>query len=191
MQNTPLQTQRLNIRPIELSDLDFIHHLHSLPETDEFNTLGIPEKLTETKGILENWINEQNKAAYQQYVLTIELLESEDFLGLIALKTGNPKFKTGEVWYKLHVDYWGKGYATEALLSVLTFAFRELKLHRIEAGCAVENKGSFRVLEKAGMQREGWKRKVLPLKTGWSDNFEYAILEEDFERISSNKTARW
>jgi [ribosomal protein S5]-alanine N-acetyltransferase len=29
------------------------------------------------------------------------------------------------------------------------------------------------------MQLEGRMRQILPLKTGWSDNFEYAILETD------------
>ena len=72
-----------------------------------------------------------------------------------------------------------KGYATEALKEILRFGFDQLNLHRIEAGCAVENVASIKVLEKAGMQREGRKRQVLPLKSGWSDNFEYAILAAD------------
>ena len=92
---------------------------------------------------------------------------------------GNVKFQNGEVWFKLHPDFWGKGYGTEALKLILDFAFGDLNLHRVEAGCAVDNVGSARVLEKAGMIKEGRKRKVLPLKTGWSDNFEYAILDTD------------
>jgi ribosomal-protein-alanine N-acetyltransferase len=62
---------------------------------------------------------------------------------------------------------------------MINFGFETLQLHRIGAGCAVKNSGSIRVLEKAGMIREGRCRKVVPLKTGWSDNFEYAILEND------------
>jgi ribosomal-protein-alanine N-acetyltransferase len=54
----------------------------------------------------------------------------------------------------------------------------------MEAGCAVDNKGSFTVLEKAGMVREGRLRQVLPLKSGWSDNFEYSILESDDRKNS-------
>lgn len=176
----PLQTQRLTIRPIELSDLEKVHQLHTLVETDEFNTLGIPENIRETKKILTSWKDDWNKAAFQQFVFAVQLLETENFIGLIALKLGKQKFRIGEVWYKFHKDYWGKGYATEALCSILKFGFQELRLHRIEAGCAVENIGSIKVLEKAGMQKEGRKRKVLPLKAGWSDNYEFAILEEDF-----------
>jgi RimJ/RimL family protein N-acetyltransferase len=51
----------------------------------------------------------------------------------------------------------------------------------MEAGCAVENYASIRVLEKVGMQKEGRRRKVLPLQNGWSDNFEFAILDGDFK----------
>ncbi|MEL7146066.1 MAG: GNAT family protein, partial [Bacteroidota bacterium] len=59
--------------------------------------------------------------------------------------------------------------------------FDQLKLHRIEAGVAVDNQRSIRVLEKAGMTREGRKRKVLPIRGDWYDNYHYAILEEDFQ----------
>ncbi|HMB61757.1 MAG TPA: GNAT family protein, partial [Eudoraea sp.] len=78
---------------------------------------------------------------------------------------------------------WGKGYATEAVRAVLKFGFRVLKLHRMEAGCAVDNIASIRVLEKVGMQMEGQRRKVLPLQQGWSDNYEFAILDTDFDQI--------
>ena len=37
------------------------------------------------------------------------------------------------------------------------------------------------------MIREGRGRQVLPLKTGWSDNFEYAILKTDKRKISATK----
>lgn len=67
--------------------------------------------------------------------------------------------------------------------------FDHLKLHRIEAGCAVANTGSVKVLEKAGMLKEGRKRKVLPLKEGWSDNYEFAMLEEDWENRRNGKQA--
>ena len=99
----------------------------------------------------------------------------------MTLNLGRPKYKKGEIWYKIHPNFWNKGYATEALMGLLHFAFNNLGMHRIEAGCAVENFASIKVLEKVGMTREGRKRKVLPLKMGWSDNFEYAILEEDFK----------
>ena len=106
-------------------------------------------------------------------------------MGLIALNIGKANYKTAEVWYKIHVDHWKKGYTTEALTKLLGFGFKDLKLHRIEAGCAVENISSIRVLEKVGMTKEGMKRKKLPIRGEWKDNYFYAILEEDFLAINS------
>ncbi|MEX0313933.1 MAG: GNAT family N-acetyltransferase [Allomuricauda sp.] len=183
--NIRLQTERLLISPITLDDLEKIHELHSLPETDEFNTLGIPKNIDETKRIITGWIDKNNSGQNRNFTFKIEQAESKAFVGLIALNLGMPKFKIAEVWYKLHSAFWGKGYATESLNRILEFGFGELNLHRIEAGCAVENMGSIRVLEKVGMTREGRKRKVLPLKDGWSDNFHYAILASDLEAKQS------
>ena len=181
-----LQTNRLLLTPISLSDLEKIHELHSLPETDRFNTLGIPENLNQTQRIIEDWIEKNNNGQNKNFTFKIELIESKIFIGLISLNLGKPKFKIGEVWYKFHSDFWNKGYATESLKKILEFAFGELDLHRIEAGCAVENIGSIRTLEKVGMTREGRKRKVLPLKDGWSDNYEYAILSTDLKSNTHN-----
>ncbi|MBU0697067.1 MAG: GNAT family N-acetyltransferase, partial [Bacteroidetes bacterium] len=168
MTKSEILTQRIKLRLIERSDLDSIHKLHSLPETDEFNALGIPKNKEETKAIIEPWIAENELNNIKNYTFAIENRFDGEFIGLFGLKLGNEKYKRGEVWYKIHVDYWKKGYATESLKAVITFGFETLKLHRIEAGCAVENMGSFKVLEKAGMIREGRLRQVLPLKSGWS-----------------------
>lgn len=162
-----------------MSDLNSIHELHSLPETDEFNALGIPQSIEETQSIIEPWIAEHRLSTIKNYTFAVETRLNEKFIGLFGLKLGSEKYKRGEVWYKIHSDHWNKGYATEALKAVINFGFENLKLHRIQAGCAVENIGSIKVLEKVGMIREGRGRQILPLKSGWSDNFEYSILETD------------
>ena len=61
----------------------------------------------------------------------------------------------------------------------LDYGFETLKLHRIEAGTAVGNDRSIRVLERIGMKREGIRRKILPIRGEWVDNYHYAILDDD------------
>ncbi len=179
MTEIAIVADRIKLRFIEISDLNSIHQLHALPETDEFNALGIPRNMEETKAIIQPWIAENKMRKVKNYTFAIETRVNKEFIGLFGLKLGNEKYKRGEVWYKIHSDYWKNGYATESLKAVINFGFENLKLHRIEAGCAVGNIGSLKVLEKAGMVREGRLRQVLPLKSGWSDNFQYAILETD------------
>ena len=179
MNQIHLKSERLDIKPIEISDLEAIHQLLSLPETDEFNTLGILESIVQSKAIVVTWISENQKINNQSFTFSITF--QMQLIGLIALNLGKEKYRNAEVWYKLHPDFWNKGFATEALKALINFGFNDLKLHRIEAGCAVENIGSIRVLEKVGMNMEGRKRQHLPLKTGWSDNFGYAILSSDLK----------
>ncbi len=173
-----LKTERLSLREIASSDLDAIHELLSLPETDFYNALGLPENINITKGYLDNWINNQSEQPRTLYVLVIEDQISNNFLGLIALTLGKPKYRNAEAWFKLHVNHWGKGYATEAFKRLIDFGFDDLNLHRIEAGCAVENKASSKVIEKASLRLEGTSRKLLPHRGGWLDCYSYAILEE-------------
>lgn len=180
-----LKTNRLNIRAIKWADLEAVHALNTLPETDEFNTLGIPETIQTTEKLLNEWLAAQKQTPRIAYVFGIDLIDTKQFIGLIAMNLGKQNYRTAEVWYKIHKDYWGRGYASEALTKLLEFGFNELKLHRIEAGCAVENIASIRVLEKAGMTQEGRKRKILPIRGKWVDNHFYAILEEDFFKTNS------
>ncbi len=177
-----LQTERLKLNEVSLSDLEAIHQLHSLPETDAFNTLGIPATIQTTESVLVEWVGQQKILPRTSYVFCITLTKTAQFVGLIAMQSGKANFKSAEVWYKMHPAFWRQGYATEALKEIMRFGFVDAGLHRIEAGCAVENSASIKVLEKAGLTREGRKRKVLPIRGNWVDNYFYAILETDFEQ---------
>ncbi|RYH27828.1 MAG: N-acetyltransferase [Alcaligenaceae bacterium] len=141
--------------------------------------MGIPDSMEVTKGVLDNWLREQQLDPQSHYVFHISG-QDDSFAGLFGLRLGKPAYRVAEIWYKFHPAFWGRGYATEAVVAILALGFNDLQLHRIEAGCAVDNIASIRVLEKAGMQREGRCRKILPIRGEWHDNYIYAILEEDF-----------
>ena len=170
-----LSTARLLIKPIIQADLHYVHTLHSLPEVDQFNTLGIPQNINDTKAILDNWMTGNTRS----FTFTICLQTCQECIGIIGINLGKPKYKNAEIWFKFDPAYWNKGYATEAVNAILEFGFNILQLHRIEAGCATGNIGSIKVLEKAGMIREAHTRQLLPLQSGWSDNYGYAKLATD------------
>ncbi len=86
----------------------------------------------------------------------------------------------GEIWYLVDPEFWGRGIATEAARRLLALGFGELGLHRIWATCLPENPASFRVLEKAGMRKEGFQVKNLKIHGAWKSSFLYAILAEEF-----------
>ena len=174
-----LSTERLLIKPITQNDLNYVHTLHSLPEVDQFNTLGIPENIRDTSAILDKWITENSLKNTRSFTFTIGLQTCQKCIGIIGITLGKPKYNNAEIWFKFHPAYWNKGYATEAVNAILEFGFNTLQLHRIEAGSATGNIGSIKVLEKAGMIREAHTRQLLPLQSGWSDNYGYAKLATD------------
>lgn len=180
--NIILKTERLSLRPISENDIENIFELQSLEQTAKFNTSKVPSDINETKINVEKWIAENNKENIKHFTFAVELIDEEKFIGLIGLNLGKEHYKNAEVWFQFDYRFWNKGYATESLRKILDFGFETLKLHRIEAGCAVDNIGSFSVLEKVGMLREAHTRQLLPLKSGWSDNYGYAILETDLRK---------
>lgn len=53
MNNIHLKSKRLYLSPVNIFYLEAIHQLHSLPETDLINALGIPENMEQTQSIIE------------------------------------------------------------------------------------------------------------------------------------------
>ncbi|MES2702277.1 MAG: GNAT family protein [Bacteroidota bacterium] len=185
-----LQTQRTILRELQAADLHDIHDLHSFPEVDRYNTLGIPAAIEHTQSLLSEWLASQVSTPRKSYIFTVRTTDADEFVGLIALNIGKPNYRIAEVWYKMHPSHWRRGYASEALAQLLKFGFETLNMHRIEAGCAVDNKASIRVLEKAGMTREGRKRAILPIRGEWVDNFFYSILEDEFTASAPGQSSQ-
>jgi len=172
-------TDRLILTEISWDDLEDLHRLHSCPEVDEFNTLGIPKNMEATKEIIRPFIEGQHRDPRGSFGWKIILKDSGMMIGMAGMFLSCDKYRLGELFYKLFPDHWSKGYATEVCRAQIKFGFEELHLHKVEAGVATENVKSIRVLEKSGMTREGLRRKILPIRGQWIDNYHYAIVEDD------------
>lgn len=175
-------SKRLSLSEISWNDLDDIHKIHSVPEVDEFNTLGIPKDLNETKTIIKPDIEDQLKVKRSRFCWKIQLMDTNEFVGLAGMFLSNDRFKMAEFYYKFFPKYWNRGYATETARVLIEFGFNKYDLHRIEAGVATGNIASIQVLEKAGMICEGVRKKILPIRGEWKDNFHFAMVEDDFFR---------
>jgi len=174
-----LCSKRLVLKEMTLGDVDDIHRLHCSEEVERFNTIGIPRHQGDTIEVMLSAVEDRELGTRTHYAWTILLAEGSEFLGEAGMSLSADRFLQGEIHYSLLPVYWEKGYATEAVKRLILFGFKELQLHRIHAGVCTENQRSIRVLEKAGMSREGLHRKTLPIRGEWKDNFHYAIVEDD------------
>jgi len=176
---TQFESDRLSFREITWDDLENIYALHRMSEIDEYNTLGIPKDIEETREVIRPSIEDQKNPKRKLFCWAIRHKKSKGFIGLAGLTLSAERFRMGEIYYNLAPDFWRAGLGTETAKALIAFGFETLKLHRINAGVATQNKRSIKLLEKVGMVREALHRKILPIRGEWIDNYEYAILEDD------------
>jgi ribosomal-protein-alanine N-acetyltransferase len=87
------------------------------------------------------------------------LLFRRDDRTLVGAIGVTPNGHSASVGYVIARPFWGQGYATEALVAMCDAALAEPRIFRVWAWCDVANRASARVLEKAGMRREGRLRR--------------------------------
>lgn len=85
-----------------------------------------------------------------------------------------------EMGYGIERTHWGQGHITEAASVVLAWTFDNFGVAKVLARADSRNVGSWRVMEKLGMQREGLLRSQRLLRGVRSDEVVYGILREEF-----------
>jgi ribosomal-protein-alanine N-acetyltransferase len=90
--------------------------------------------------------------------------------------------QAGSLGYWMGAPYARHGFMSEAVRSLIPFAFGPLRLHRLEAACIPTNAASIGLLENCGFQREGLARKYLCINGLWQDHFLFALLITDPHR---------
>jgi len=145
-----LETPRLNLRMMKLSDLDDLLKIFGDPKVmASFNTNPFEREQ------MEGWV--QRNLAHQEkhgYGLFSVILKSNDILigncGLEHMEVDGEL--ATELGYDFRSDYWNQGYATEAAMAVRDYAFNELSLPSLISLIRTGNQASRRVSEKIGMQ---------------------------------------
>lgn len=107
------------------------------------------------------------------------LKKENKLIGTCGFVSSFPSNKRAEISFALRHDFWGRGYASEAVKKTIEFGFKEPGYNRIEAFCDVENIASARVMEKCGMTCEGVLRQYAYLKGKFRDMKSYAILRAE------------
>jgi RimJ/RimL family protein N-acetyltransferase len=142
-----LETKRLALRAPRLEDAKTVAMLANDRRIAE-NTARIPHPYKMTDA--QSFITGANKAGGEAAFLIT--LRDETVIGACGLFVQEA---TPELGYWLGVEYWGQGYATEALHAVIDYAFADLAHEALQAGARVTNPASRRVLEKCGFQWTG------------------------------------
>lgn len=164
---------RLNFRDFDVDDIADVHEYTADPLVTQFSTWG-PNTLEQTTAFVEDAA--QAHLVEDRTAFSLAAVLDGKPIGSVGIWITDPHDRNGELGYTFHRDFWGKGYASEAVAMLLSFGFTTLGLERITATCHPENQGSIRVLEKNGFSREGRLRAHRLVRGQRRDSLLYSIL---------------
>ena len=180
METLNIQTKRLTIRHLELSDLSDFHIYRSNPEVTKyqgFDAMTIKQAEEFIKG---NLTKDFGKAGeWVQY--GIENSETRQLIGDCAIKLGQYDSRIAEIGITISHLEQKKGYGKEVLIGVLTFLFDTKKIHRVVEKVDAENIASISLLKSIGFKQEGHFIENIFFKGKWGSEFQYAMLKREWD----------
>ncbi|MGP1908006.1 GNAT family N-acetyltransferase [Metabacillus sp. JX24] len=179
--NIDLSSDRVFLREMNEEDWVDVHRYASQERVSLFQPWG-PNSEEDTKAFVQQVLEDSSQENRTRYVFAIVNKEDNKMIGAGELNIRDRDNKAGEISYIVNPDFWGNGIATDVANLLITLGFKEFKLHRIFATCDPRNIGSFRVMEKVGMIREGIIRDALKLKDGWRDSLLFSVLEYEWQK---------
>ncbi|HCJ1159129.1 TPA: GNAT family N-acetyltransferase [Legionella pneumophila] len=169
-----LETKRLILKRVELSDLDLLVALRSDLEVMENTGYGGTQTIEEVREYLDFAIPYQEKHG-MGFCLVFEK-ESGNFVGEAGLfhLLFDDKQSEIELGYHLHKKFWGKGYGTELAKALIQWGFQHLSVNKLISTAYPDNIASQKVLNKAGF--DCMSKKQLP---DGEELFWYEIYKND------------
>jgi RimJ/RimL family protein N-acetyltransferase len=148
-----LRTHRLHLRRWRPSDRPRFAALNADPRVMEY----LPAVLTRAESDALADRIDQHFDEHGFGLWAVEIPGVVSFAGFVGLSV--PRFDAHftpcvEVGWRLAAEQWGKGYATEAGLASLAFAFDDVGLREIVSFTVPENSRSRRVMERIGMMHD-------------------------------------
>ncbi|WP_010201026.1 GNAT family N-acetyltransferase [Psychrobacter sp. PAMC 21119] len=183
-----IETERLYLRQWQASDFATFAEMNADPEVMEY----FPKLLTpKVSNIIANKCHQliaDNGWGLWAVSLKVDEENSGGFIGFVGLNDthANMSFAPAvEIAWRLHSDYWGQGYATEAARASLNFAFTELGLEEVVSFTAVINKRSQLIMQRISMTdtQDNFYHPALKSTHPLAEHVLYKISRQQWENI--------
>ena len=181
-----LETDRLILRDYSADDIDAYYRLKTDEQTmyymQDIKLDSFDAAKEEMADVLADMAREDRKF----YFLHMELNDTHEQVGSIGYTVVDrtPVGKIVHLGYFTYPKYWGNGYTSEALRSVLEYAFTKDDVYRVTTGCLAENKGSERVMQKNGMIKEAEHKDYEWHDGKMKNRLEYRLLKSEWENLN-------
>jgi RimJ/RimL family protein N-acetyltransferase len=176
-----LHTERLRLRPFTNADAHALFAMHSNADVLRYwdsPPWSEPERAERFLAACRQMADEGTGAR-----TAIDRISDGAFLGWCGLTRWNPEYRSASLGYCLNQAAWGQGYATEAAVALLQWAFDTLDLNRVQAEADTRNAASGRVLEKLGFVHEGTLREDCVVNGEVSDSWVFGLLRREWRPV--------
>lgn len=151
--NLTLETERLILRPLEISDAEAMFAMDNNPNVHKYLWQQPTQELNETIKIIKMVQKQYEENKIGRFATIIK--ETNEFIGWTGIKFVNNHVENGntnfyDYGYRLNEKFWNKGFATEASIAWLDYGFNQMKIHEMNAYTHAENGASNHVLQKVG-----------------------------------------
>lgn len=146
MEHQVLETERLLLRPVTLSDAQDMFAYASDPDNVRWSFMP-NQSLDETKNIIASIYLASPLGRWG-----IELKETAQFIGTLDMHNVVEAVGRAEFGYTLNKSFWNKGYMTEAAQAFVKLFFEEFGMNCLVARHDQDNPASGRVMQKIGMR---------------------------------------
>src|SRR3989344_1167197 len=171
-----LKGKSVNLRPVFKSDLPQIVRWINDPEVRNFLNAHLPQSEQDE----ERWLENLSKNKDTDLVLVIETTEGR-VIGLMGLHKINWRDRVAITGALIgEKEYWGKGFGSDAKITLLNYAFNVLNLRKICSGVISYNKRSLQYSIKCGYKEEGILKEHIFRNGQYWDVIQLAIFREDF-----------
>lgn len=180
MEQLKIETPRLIIRHLSLSDLAGFHIYRSNPEVTKYQGFDVMTIDEAEKFINENSQKSFGKAGeWVQYA--IEEKATGKLIGDCAIKLDQYDTRIAEIGITISHLEQKKGFAKESLLGILSFLFDEKNICRVVEIVDAENIASLNLLKSTGFRQEGHFIENIFFKGKWGSEFQYAMLKREWD----------
>jgi RimJ/RimL family protein N-acetyltransferase len=151
--NIQLETERLLLRPSEITDATAMFAMDKNPNVHKYLWQNPTQTMEETIKIIK-MVQQQYEDCNIGRFATI-LKETNEFIGWTGIKFVTNHIENGntdffDYGYRLDEKFWNKGYATEASMAWLEYGFNTMKIKKMNAYTHSENGASNHILQKVG-----------------------------------------
>jgi RimJ/RimL family protein N-acetyltransferase len=177
----------VTLREVRASDADALVSLLTTPEITRF--ISAPPQTAEGFKMFIA-ASQRLRAAGQGACFAVTLRGYDTAIGIFqirqvnssedeATQVGGP-IETAEWGFAIGSPFWGTGIFEQCAALIMEFAFEHVRVHRLEARCAVKNGRGGKALLKVGAVPEGILRKAFLCGDEYLDQVLYAIIEHDW-----------